>query len=101
MSGALQDLSVVRGAQVREGDPLFDLENGYEKAGRDEARRRVAQAQANLDDAKTGQHPTELESIQAQIDCRSWHANCAESRASNKPSHLAICCTLAVQILVR
>jgi HlyD family secretion protein len=68
MSGALQALSVVRGAQVREGAPLFDLENGYEKAGRDEARRRVAQAQANLDDAKTGQRPTELESIQAQID---------------------------------
>jgi HlyD family secretion protein len=67
-SGALQALSVVRGAQVREGAPLFDLENGYEKAGRDEARRRVAQAQANLDDAKTGQRPTELESIQAQID---------------------------------
>jgi HlyD family secretion protein len=68
MSGALQALSVARGAQVREGAPLFDLENGYEKAGRDEARRRVAQAQANLDDAKTGQRPTELESIQAQID---------------------------------
>jgi HlyD family secretion protein len=68
MGGALQTLSVVRGAQVREGAPLFNLENGYEEAGRDEARRRVAQAQANLDDAKTGQRPTELESIQAQID---------------------------------
>ena len=68
MSGALQALSVVRGSQVREGAPLFDLENGYEKAGRDEARRRVAQAQANLEDAKTGQRPTELQSIQAQID---------------------------------
>ena len=68
MGGALQTLSVVRGAQVGVGAPLFNLENGYEKAGRDEALRRVAQARANLDDAKTGQRPTELESIKAQID---------------------------------
>jgi HlyD family secretion protein len=68
MAGALQTLSVVRGAQVGVGAPLFNLENGYEKAGRDEALRRVAQARANLDDAKTGQRPTELESIKAQID---------------------------------
>src|ERR1700730_18742519 len=68
MGGALQTLSVVRGAQVGVGAPLFNLENGYEKAGRDEALRRVAQARANLEDAKTGQRPTELESIKAQID---------------------------------
>jgi len=29
MSGALQSLSVARGAQVREGAPLFILENGW------------------------------------------------------------------------
>lgn len=68
MAGALQTLSAARGAQVREGAPLFNLENGFEKAGRDEAWRKVAQARANLNDAKTGQRPTELESIQAQID---------------------------------
>jgi HlyD family secretion protein len=68
MGGALQTLSVARGAQVREGVPLFNLENGYEKAACDEAERRVAQAQANLDDAKTGQRPTELQTIQAQLD---------------------------------
>lgn len=68
MGGALQTLSVARGAQVREGAPLFNLENGYERATRDEAERKVAQAQANLDDAKTGQRPTELETLQAQLD---------------------------------
>jgi HlyD family secretion protein len=68
MGGALQTLSVARGAQVRVGAALFNLENGYEKAARDEAERRVAQAQANLDDAKTGQRPTELQTIQAQLD---------------------------------
>jgi HlyD family secretion protein len=68
MAGALRTLSVARGAQVREGAPLFNLENGFEKAGRDEAWRKVGQARANLNDVKTGQRPTELQSIQAQID---------------------------------
>ncbi len=68
MSGALQTLSVARGGQVLEGTPLFNLEHGYEKANREEAERKVAQAQANLDDAKTGQRPTELQTIQAQLD---------------------------------
>jgi HlyD family secretion protein len=68
MGGALQTLSVARGAQVRKGAPLFNLENGYEKASRDEAERKVAQTQANLDDARTGQRPTELQMIQAQLD---------------------------------
>jgi HlyD family secretion protein len=68
MAGALQTLSVVRGTQVQEGASLFTLEDGYEKASRDEAKRKVAQAQANLEDAKTGQRPTELQSIQAQLD---------------------------------
>jgi ABC-2 type transport system ATP-binding protein len=34
-------------------------------------------------------------------DLQKLHTNSAESLASNKPSPLAICCTLAVQILVR
>ncbi len=68
MGGALQSLSVARGAQVLEGAPLFNLENGHEKAARDEAERKVAQAQANLDDAKAGQRPTEIQTIQAQLD---------------------------------
>ena len=68
MAGALQTLFVLRGAQVQEGAPLFNLENGYEQAARDEAERKVAQAQANLDDVKTGQRPTELQTLQAQLD---------------------------------
>ncbi|HSZ27671.1 MAG TPA: HlyD family efflux transporter periplasmic adaptor subunit [Chthoniobacterales bacterium] len=68
MAGALRTLFVLRGAQVQEGAPLFNLENGYEQAARDEAERKVAQAQANLDDVKTGQRPTELQTLQAQLD---------------------------------
>jgi HlyD family secretion protein len=68
LQGALEVLSVERGAQVSAGAPLFALECGAEKAAWDEAERKVAQARANLEDAKKGQRPTELQSIQAQLD---------------------------------
>lgn len=38
LSGALQKLHVQRGAQVKQGDPLFDLEDTSEKAARDQAK---------------------------------------------------------------
>jgi HlyD family secretion protein len=67
IAGALKTLHVQRGAQVKEGDPLFGLENTSEKAARDEAERRFAQARANLDDARKGRRPSEIESIEAQL----------------------------------
>lgn len=66
-AGALESLAVRRGAQVRAGDPLFALERVSEKAARDEAERRLGQALANLDDARKGKRPTEIESIKAQL----------------------------------
>jgi HlyD family secretion protein len=66
-AGALEVLHVQRGAQVKAGDPLFELERAFEKAARDEAERRVAQAKANLEDAKKGKRPTEIESLEAQL----------------------------------
>jgi HlyD family secretion protein len=68
LPGELETLAVERGAQVKEGDLLFSLESGSEKAARDEADRKVTQARANLEDAKLGQRPSELQSIQAQLD---------------------------------
>lgn len=38
LPGALESLLVRRGAQVKAGDPLFVLDSGAEKAGRDQAR---------------------------------------------------------------
>ena len=66
-AGALESLSVRRGAQVRTGDALFGLERVSEKAARDEAERRLGQALANLEDARKGKRPTEIESIKAQL----------------------------------
>ncbi len=67
LPGALETLYVQRGGQVKEGDPLFALENTGEKAVRDEAARRLAQANSNLEDAKKGRRPSEIESIEAQL----------------------------------
>jgi HlyD family secretion protein len=66
-AGALRTLSVERGAQVKAGDALFALDPEPETSARDEAARRVAQARASLEDAKKGQRPTEIESLEAQL----------------------------------
>jgi HlyD family secretion protein len=66
-AGALETLAVRRGTQVRAGDALFALEHVAEKAARDEAERRLGQAIANLEDARKGKRPTEIESIKAQL----------------------------------
>jgi len=67
LAGALESLLVQRGVQVKEGDPLFVLESGSEKAAHDEAARMLGQARANLDDAKKGKRPPEIASMEAQL----------------------------------
>ncbi len=52
---------------VKAGDPLFELENTAEKAIRDEAAKRLAQAEASLEDLKKGKRPSEVASIEAQV----------------------------------
>ena len=68
LAGQLATLSVQRGAQVKKGDPLFALEHGLETAARDEAERKLAQAKANLEDVKKGRRPSELNSLDAQLE---------------------------------
>lgn len=67
LAGALEALHVQRGAQVKAGAPLFELESAPEKAARDEAERRLSQARANLQDAKKGKRPSEIESVEARL----------------------------------
>jgi HlyD family secretion protein len=67
LPGILEKLYVQRGNQVNAGALLFDLDNTPEKAARDEAQRRLAQAQANLQDAIKARRPSEIESIEAQL----------------------------------
>ena len=67
MAGALETLSVQRGAQVQAGDSLFALECGAEKAAREQAERRLAEGQSKFEDAKKGKRPVEIESVEAQL----------------------------------
>lgn len=67
LSGTLESLYVQRGNQVKEGDALFALDSIPEKAALDEAERRVSQAAANLEDAKKGKRPSEIESLKEQM----------------------------------
>ncbi len=66
-AGRLQTLSVARGEAVQPGTKLFEIENVAEQAARDEAARRVAQAQATLADLGKGQRPSELQALEAQL----------------------------------
>jgi HlyD family secretion protein len=68
LPGRLETLFVQRGAQVKAGDPLFELENVPEKSSRDETKLRLAQIRAQLADAKKGKRPTEIESSSAQLN---------------------------------
>ena len=52
---------------MKAGDPLFTLNSDTERAARDEAKRRLAQGRASLEDAKKGRRPSEIESMEAQI----------------------------------
>ena len=66
-SGRLEKLAVQRGVTVKAGDFLFALDDAPEKAARDEAERRRAQALANLEDVRKGRRPSELQALRAQL----------------------------------
>jgi HlyD family secretion protein len=66
-AGELETLPVDRGTRVEPGTPLFSLDPEPQKAARDEAARRVAQARSNLEDLKKGRRPTEIAALEAQL----------------------------------
>lgn len=68
LSGKLLSLSVSRGQQVAPGDQLFTLDETPQKAARDESARRLDQAKARLEDLHKGKRPTEMASLEAQLN---------------------------------
>jgi len=68
LPGKLATLFVQRGAQVKTGDPLFELEDVQETAARDETTQRLAQLRAQVADAKKGKRPTEIAAATAQLN---------------------------------
>src|SRR5262245_60706847 len=68
LAGTLETLAVRRGDQVSAGVPLFSLDAVPEKAARDEAERKLAMHRANWEDAKKGKRPSEVDSLEAQLN---------------------------------
>lgn len=65
--GSLTNLFVQRGAEVKVGQPLFELEHQSESAAQQEASSRLNQALSKLEDLKKGKRPTELAAIEARL----------------------------------
>ena len=67
LAGELLELSVQRGERVAAGADLFRLEDEFEAAALREAEENLKRAENRLADIRTGQRPTELAAIQAQL----------------------------------
>jgi len=67
LGGALTNLAVARGDSVKTGQLLFELERQSEAAALTQAEKNLAQAQAQLDDLTKGRRPTEIASLEAQL----------------------------------
>ncbi|HEY9219619.1 MAG TPA: biotin/lipoyl-binding protein, partial [Phenylobacterium sp.] len=67
VSGAVSEMFVQRGAEVSAGQKLFVVNPQQLAAQRDVAATEVAAAQAQAEDARKGQRPSELAVFDAQI----------------------------------
>ena len=68
IAGALTNLAVARGDPVKSGQLLFELERQSEAAAVAQAEKNLAQAQAQLADLQKGRRPTEIASLEAQLE---------------------------------
>jgi HlyD family secretion protein len=66
IGGTLMKLAVARGDKVSAGAPLFALDDAAERAARDEAAAKLAQAQSQLADLRLGKRQPEIDAIVAQ-----------------------------------
>jgi len=68
LGGTLTNLAVARGDMVQNGQLLFALERESEAASVHEAEHSLSEAQAQLADLTKGKRPTEITSMEAQLD---------------------------------
>jgi len=68
LGGTLTNLAVARGAEVKSGQVLFELEHEAESAAVREASQKLSQAQAQLENLKKGKRPSEIASLEAQLE---------------------------------
>ena len=67
IAGTLARLHVQRGDTVAPGAPAFVLEQDNERAAREEAQARVAQAEAQWNNLRKGKRPDEIAALEAQL----------------------------------
>jgi HlyD family secretion protein len=67
LGGALTNLAVARGDSVTNGQLLFALERGSEADAARQAEKNLAQSQSQLKDLTKGMRPTEIASLEAQL----------------------------------
>ncbi|MBL9135512.1 MAG: HlyD family efflux transporter periplasmic adaptor subunit [Verrucomicrobiales bacterium] len=65
--GTLVRLTVTRGAEIKPGDSLFELEAEAEKAAVREASNRVDQTAARLENLRKGRRPSELAALESRL----------------------------------
>ncbi|MES9994521.1 HlyD family efflux transporter periplasmic adaptor subunit [Desulfovibrio aminophilus] len=68
LGGQLEALDVSRGQSVERGARLFVLDAALERAAEDEVEHVLAQSENRLADLRKGKRPSEVASIQAQLD---------------------------------
>jgi HlyD family secretion protein len=68
IGGALTNLAVARGDEVKAGQLLFTLEKESEAAAVRQAQENLAQAKSQLANLTKGQRPSEIASLQAQLE---------------------------------
>lgn len=66
--GWVTSVAVARGARVKAGDLLFTLDADAQTAQRDQAAALLAQAEAQLANARKGRRPDEIAALQASLD---------------------------------
>ncbi len=81
LPGTLIHRPVTRGANIPSNTPLFSLDNTPELAALAEARGRLAQSQARLDNARKGRRPSEIAALEARL---------AQARANLELSELEL-----------
>ncbi|MBL8317967.1 MAG: HlyD family efflux transporter periplasmic adaptor subunit [Burkholderiaceae bacterium] len=89
LAGALTRLEVQPGQDLSAGAPLFALESDLEQAARDEARARLAQALAEVDNAAKGRRSDEVAMTQAQLAQARAQATLARSDLMRQQQLLA------------
>lgn len=84
VGGTLLRCAVERGTNVQAGALLFDLESAAEQAAFDEAGRRVAQAEARLDNLRKGRRPSEIATLEARVEQARASLSLAETELARR-----------------